>query len=91
MFEKMHLYFMKQCDGCSITKFFFPVRELTTSNNILLMDLGSGPIMKASSGDHGAAHMGSNIPPDSGIGNAVHILSVTENYHTQTPKRNGTA
>ena len=71
--------------------FIVLVRELTTSNNILLMDVGSGPIMKASSSagdDHSVALMEPNIPPDSGIGNAVHIFSVTENYHTRTPKRN---
>ena len=63
----------------------FPVRELTTANNILLMDLGSGPIMRASSdaGDaHGAAHMGQNRPPDSGLGNVM--FSFTTKYHTHT-------
>ena len=61
------------------------MRELTTSNNILLMDLGSGPIMKASSGagdDHGAAHMGHNRPPDSGIGNVTFSFT-TEYTHTK--------
>ena len=48
------------------------------------MDLGSGPIMKASSGagdDRGAAQVGYNRASDSGIGNVV--FSVTKHKHTQ--------
>ena len=57
----------------------FAVRELTTANNILLMDLGSGPIMKASSGvGDGAAHMGHNRPSDSGIGNVMFSVTKTK-------------
>ena len=41
--------------------------------------------MKASSGagdDHGAAHMGHNRPPDSGIGNVMFSFT-TEYTHTK--------
>ena len=49
------------------------------------MDLGSGPIMKASSGagdHHGTVHKLHNRPPDSGIGNVMFSFT-TEYTHTK--------